>query len=231
MPSTDGPPGEPPTLLVISDFICPWCYVGLTEVERLRRDYPALRVKWGPFFLDPSIPPEGRTRAPMTAPGDPPSHLELRGERNGITFTRGRTFIPNSHLALETAQFAEEHGHDGDLHARLFRAHFTEMANLGEIDTLVRIGTEAGLDGDALRAALMSGAHRDTVDQRIEWAYSVGVSAVPTFIFNEQYAIVGAEEYTVFQRMMERLGYSPPPGADRPPAGMRITFPGDSDLG
>jgi len=217
-----------PTLLVVSDFICPWCFVGLTQVERLEREYPDLQVQWAPFFLDPSIPPEGRTRAPMTKPGDPPTHLELRGERCGITFTRGRTFTPNSHLALETAQFADEHGYQGDLHRRLFQAHFTDMENLGEIDTLVRIGGEAGLDVDALRQALETGAYREAVDQRIEWAYAAGVSAVPTFIFNDRYAIVGAEEYPVFQRMMERVGYPPPDGAEAPPANVRIAFPGDT---
>ena len=196
------------------------------EVERLQRDYP-VTIKWSPFLLDPSIPPEGRTREPYTKPGDPPTHLEVRGERNGIEFRRGRTYTPNSHLSLETAAFAEDAGIDPmPLHRALFKAHFTDMENLGDIDTLVRIGSEVGLDPAALREALESGQYRQQIDNQLAWAHSLGVSAVPTFVFNDRYAIVGAEEYPAFQRVMEYLGYPPPPGAP-PIEGPRIYFEGD----
>ena len=108
------------------------------EVEKLRKHYD-MDVRWAPFLLDPSIPPEGRTREPYTKPGDPPSALELRGERCGITFRRGRTHTPNSHLSLETAEYAQELGHDGDeLHRALFRTHFEEDGNIGDLDTLLQ---------------------------------------------------------------------------------------------
>ena len=175
------------------------------EVERLRREY-ALDVRWSPFLLDPSIPPEGRTREPRTQPGDPPTHLELRGEHAGITFRRGRTFTPNSHLALETAEYAQEHGHDGeDLHRALFEAHFEHDENLGDLETLLRIGAAQGLDRADLREALETGRYRRQVDHRIAWAGALGVTGVPTFIFNDRYGVVGAQEYEVFERVMEQL--------------------------
>ena len=176
-----------------------------------------MTVSWAPFFLDPTIPPEGRTRAPRTKPGDPPTHLELRGERAGIEFRRGRTYTPNSHLALETAEHAQEFGHDdAGLHRALFRAHFELDQNLGDVDTLVRIGAESGLDAAGLRESLETGRYRSQVDQRIAWAQAVGVTAVPTYVFNERHAVVGAQEYEVFERVMEYLGAPrrapPPPG-------------------
>jgi predicted DsbA family dithiol-disulfide isomerase len=175
------------------------------EVEKLREQYD-LAISWAPFFLDPSIPPEGRTREPYTKPGDPPTHLEVRGEQSGLVFTRGRTFTPNSHLALEVGEYAQEAGHSGDgLHRELFREHFELMGNLGDIDTLVRIGAENGLDGEDLRAALDEGRYREQVDHRIAWAQAVGVSAVPTFVFDERFAVVGAQEYDTFERVMEQL--------------------------
>ena len=194
------------------------------QVERLRQDY-GVEVRWSPFLLDPTVPPEGRAQQPRTQPGDPPTPLEQRGERLGLTFTRGRTFRPNSHLALETAMYAQELGIDDlPLHRALYRAHFEELANIGDVDTLVRIGSAHGLDGDALRRVLETGEYRQQVDNAIEYARSIGVTAVPTFIFNDRYAIVGAEEYGAFQRVMERLGYPPPPGAP-PIEGVRISFP------
>ena len=175
------------------------------EVEKLRSEYE-LEVRWAPFLLDPSIPPEGRTREPRTKPGDPPTQLEERGERAGIAFRRGRTFTPNSQLALETAEYAQEAGHDGEaLHRSLFRAHFEEQENLGDLETLVRIGGEAGLDGEDLREALTTGRFRQQVDHGIAWAQGVGVTGVPTFIFDEQYGVVGAQEYEVFERVMQQL--------------------------
>lgn len=193
----------------------------------MQREYP-VEVRWAPFLLDPSIPPEGRSRQPMTKPGDPPSHLETRGERSGLLFARGRTFTPNSHLSLELGHWAQEQGHDGDLHRKLFKEHFSDLGNLGDIDTLVRVAADAGLNGDEARDVLETRRYREAVDQGIEWAYAIGVTAVPTFIFNDRYAIVGAEEYPAFQRMMERLGHPVPPGVEPPPDDMRLTFPGEA---
>ncbi len=176
------------------------------EVEKLRKEYPEVHVRWVPYLLNPTIPPEGQHRTPQTTADAPKSALELRGEAVGITFRRGRTFTPNSHLALEAAENAVEHGHDSDaLHRALFKANFEDFENIGDIDVLVRIGSEQGLDGGELREVLESGSYRDTVDRAIEWARSVGVTGIPTFIFNEKYAIVGAQEYPAFQGVMAKL--------------------------
>ena len=175
------------------------------EVEKLRREYE-LEVHWWPFLLDPSIPAEGREREPRTKPDDPPTHLELRGERAGITFRRGRRFTPNSHLALETAEYAQEIGHDDEgLHRALFAAHFEGEADIGDLETLIEIGGEQGLDRDELRAVLGEGRYREQVDERITIAREIGVRGVPTFIFNERDAVVGAQEYAVFEQVMEQL--------------------------
>ena len=164
-------------------------------------------MSWAPFLLDPSIPPEGRTREPRTQPDDPPTYLEQRGERAGIAFPRGRTFTPNSHLSLETAEYAQEHGHDGDgLHRALFSTHFEEQANLGDIETLLRIGAEQGLDRDDLHEALETRRYRQQVDDRMDWARAIGITGVPTFIFNERHGVVGAQEYEMFEQVMEQLG-------------------------
>ncbi|MFA7297885.1 MAG: DsbA family protein, partial [Dehalococcoidia bacterium] len=66
-------------VVVVSDFVCPWCYVGLTELDKLQRDYP-VDVSWAPFLLDPTVPPEGRTQPPRQAEGDSLSPVEERAE-------------------------------------------------------------------------------------------------------------------------------------------------------
>jgi predicted DsbA family dithiol-disulfide isomerase len=216
-------------VVVVSDFVCPWCYVGLHELERLQRDYP-VDVTWAPFLLDPTVPPEGREVTPRQQPGDPLSPVEQRAEAAGLQFKRGRTFRPNSHLALEAATFGQESGASHEVnerfHRALYSAHFESLDNIGEIDTLVRLGMEAGLDGTALREALETRRYREQVDEEIEMVQEIGVSAVPTFIFNNEYAIVGAETYPAFQRMMEHFGFPPPEGSEIPPDTYRLTFEG-----
>jgi predicted DsbA family dithiol-disulfide isomerase len=88
----------------------------------------------------------------------------------------------------------------------LFRTHFEDHGDLGDLETLLRIGGEAGLDVDDLREALETGRYRQQVDHRIAWAQSIGITGVPTFIINERYGVVGAQPYEVFERVMEELG-------------------------
>ncbi len=175
----------------------------------MQREYP-VTTRWAPYLLDSTIPPEGKPRSPSTAPDAPPTHLELRAQTGGLTFRRGSVLTPSSHLALQAAEFANDHdAHSDGLHRALFKAHFEDFENIGEPDVVVRIASEHGIDGEALREALDSGRYRERVDEQIEWARSIGVTGVPTFVFNDKYAIVGAQEYSVFQSVMAQLGCSP----------------------
>lgn len=202
---------DPTTALkitVVSDFICPWCYVGLEVIERLWNEYD-ITLDWAPFFLDPTIPPEGRERKPQSAPDAPKSDLEKRGELEGIDFRRGRTFTPHTHLALQASEFAHQHGDTRtvvDYHRALFKAYFTDFENLMDPEVLVKHAAAVGLDGDAMRTALADGTYREIVDQGIEHSYAIGVQGIPTFILNDQYAVVGAQDYATFEKIMERLG-------------------------
>lgn len=183
------------------------------EVERLGQAYD-LDVDFAPFLLDPGTPPEGKPRRQMTAPGDPPTAMEQRAAALGITFTRGRTWTSNSHLALEAATFAEERGQTLPFHRAMFKAYFTDLEDIGDLDVVVRVGEGAGLPGAELREALTSGRYRDDVDEGIRWAQQVGVTAVPTFVLGGKYGIVGAQEADVFARVIEtRFGQTPRAGS------------------
>ena len=163
-------------------------------------------MRFAPFLLDPSVRPEGREQPPHK-PGAGPTYMQERAAKAGLTFTSGRTWRSSSHLSLEAAEFAAEQGHDGTaFHRAMFTAYFGDLADIGDVDTVVRIGGEAGLAETPLREALESGRYRDQVDESVRWARFAGVSSVPTFIFNEEYAIVGAQEYDAFEQVMATLG-------------------------
>src|SRR5688572_33389404 len=107
----------------------------------------------------------------MTNPGDPPTAMEQRAESLGIRFARGRERTSNSHLALEAAEFATEEApaQRDAFHRRMFRAYFEELADIGDVAEVVRLGVEVGLDGDRLGAALEGGRYRQQVDDGVLW--------------------------------------------------------------
>ena len=78
--------------------------------------------------------------------------------------------------------------------------------NIGDLDVLVDIARDSGLDGDALRQALTERRYADLVDEGIQWAAESGLTSTPTFVFDDRLAIVGAQEYDLFESVMERLG-------------------------
>ncbi len=155
------------------------------------------------------MPPEGKPRRQHSQPGDPPSALELRGQSQGITFARGRERTSYSIPALEAGEFATEHGDALDFHRALFKAYFTDLVDISDPDILVEVAASVGLDGGALADALANGQYRAQVIDGINWSRGIGVTAIPTFVFQDQYGIVGAQDYSVFQSIMKELGQEP----------------------
>ncbi len=131
------------------------------------------------------------------------------GAELGLTFSRGRTWTSNSHLALEAGEFAAETEHAEAFHRAMFKAYFDELEDIGTVDSVVRIGASAGLDEAALRDALETGAYRQQVDDGINWARQIGVTGVPTFVVADKWAVVGAQDYSVFESLMKKLGKEP----------------------
>jgi predicted DsbA family dithiol-disulfide isomerase len=178
------------------------------EVEKLRQEYE-VEVEFAPFLLDPTVPPEGKPRRPQSRPDGPPSPLEERGARLGIKFARGRTLTSYSHLALEAAEFARDQALAWEFHKAMFKAYFEDLEDIGKVDVVVRVGESVGLDGTDLRQALQGGQYRALVDEGIAWSRGIGVTAIPTFIFDGRYAMVGAQEYEAFRQVMARAWHAP----------------------
>jgi predicted DsbA family dithiol-disulfide isomerase len=142
----------------------------------------------------------------------PPTPMELRGDQLGIEFKRGRVWSSYSHLALEAAEFAQQTSSFETawaFHRRLFKAYFTDLENIGDIALLERLANESSLDGAELRKALDDRRFESEVDEGIAWSRQIGVTAIPTFVFNERMGMVGAQELLAFREMMKRAGNPP----------------------
>ena len=168
-------------------------------------------MQYAPFLLDASVPREGRPQPPSSGrKSEARAYMEGRAEALGLRFSEGRTHRSSSIPALQAAEFASEHGECAEaFHRRIFDAYFDELEDIGNVDTLVRLGEDVGLPGEELRQAIEDEVYRERVEEAVEGARLAGVRSVPTFIFDEQYAVVGAQEYETFQAVMKELGREP----------------------
>lgn len=200
------PPGRL-RILVFSDYICPWCYIGLARIERLQREFP-IDVIWAPYELHPETPPEGTPLA--AAPGSRRAAMQALlmqiAADEGIELASPRR-LSNSRLALEAAEYARDQSPDAFemLHRALFRAYFVEGRDLGEPETVLALGEAAGLDRAALAKALEERRYAAQVDAWVGWAREHGIGGTPTFLFDGRFALTGAQEYLVFADIARRL--------------------------
>jgi len=176
------------------------------RVERLQQEY-AVEVVWEPFELHPDIPPDGIPMSDQMRLARAPSTERLRAlaASAGIVM-RPVSLIPNSRPALEAAEFARDAGCFDGFHRALFAALFADDENIGDIGVLVRLAEQVGMGGDAIRSALTERRYRPRVDEKIAWARERGISSTPTFVFDDRFDIVGAQDYAVFESVAQRMG-------------------------
>ena len=196
-------------LRIVSDYICPWCYIGFTRIEQLRSEFD-IDLEAGAYELRPGIPPEGasrealRRRSGREYPAGYMEHLAATAADAGIEMKRPE-LVPNTRLAHEATEFATSNGKLWEIHRALFHAYFEEERNIGDIEVLCDIGAAIGLDADGLRAALTDRRYAQLVEQQLEWARAAGITGVPTAIFNEKFALVGAQDYDAVRDIARRI--------------------------
>ncbi|MBF0094691.1 MAG: DsbA family oxidoreductase [Alphaproteobacteria bacterium] len=199
---------------IVFDIICPWCYVGKRRIERAMAQRPMARIDlcWRPFLLNPDMPPDGM---------DHDSYLEskfggsnriqrvfdavrIAGNALGIPFDFNRIRrTPATVNAHRVIRFAAGSGRQADVVEDLFHAYFVDGADLGDDEVLVGAAERAGLDGETLRAHLRSDTDVTNIFNDNARAHRTGVSGVPCFVFNDSFAIAGAQEIDVFVRLID----------------------------
>ncbi|MBM3481747.1 MAG: DsbA family oxidoreductase [Alphaproteobacteria bacterium] len=200
---------------IISDTICPWCYVGKRRFERALAELPAgteVTVAWWPFQLNPQMPPEGKERAGYLVERFGSEErareifrpLEAAGRSEGIPFAFNEILrTPNTMASHRLIAFAGERGRQNEVVEVLFRRYFELGEDIGELGVLVASAVEAGLDEDETRAYLESDQGRSEVEAGDVAARKLGINGVPCFIVNARYALSGAQEPEVFRRVFD----------------------------
>jgi predicted DsbA family dithiol-disulfide isomerase len=196
---------QPPVRIdVISDVVCPWCFIGKHRLEKalaLNPDIP-VEVHWRPYFLNDWIPREGISREQyLTTKFGSPERYKGIAERVGAAATEeGLVYAadkmkrqPNTLDCHRLIRWAEGIGKAAEMKQRLMDLYFTEGADLTNRAVLVQAATDVGLDPEDVRAALDSDRDVAQVEAEALSAKEAGIEGVPCFIFGGKFAVSGAQ--------------------------------------
>jgi predicted DsbA family dithiol-disulfide isomerase len=211
MPNTS----EPLTIDVVSDVVCPWCFIGKRRLEKAIASRPDLpvTVRFHPYFLNDWVPREGisRTEYLTTKFGSPEQYNKNVPRMVQAAASEGLVYAPdkiarqpNTLDCHRLILWADRDGNGGRMKQRLMDLYFTEGADLSDRDVLVKAAVDCGLDGDHVRELLASDTDVDTVTQSAESAKAAGIDGVPMFIFNGVLAVSGAQSPEYLVAAMER---------------------------
>jgi len=200
-------------LQVYSDYTCPWCYLGTARVERARERLAGrvdLQVEWEPFEIHPEVPEEG---LPVSVLGYPAAQWEqmqahLRGmaRQDGLDVGKADR-LANTHRALAASAYvrAEAPERFEAFHRSLFRTYFAEGRNIATLPVLREVAEETGVDADAMERALEEGRYEERLRATSRAARERGITGTPTFVFEDRYAVVGAQSPEVLESVVERV--------------------------
>lgn len=193
---------------VISDVICPWCYIGKRRLEKAIAAVDVqVGVRWHPFQLNPTMPQEGISRKEYRTRkfGSWERSMELDakvsavGEAEGIHFAFDKIDrTPNTIDAHSLIWLAEQYGCQDAVVEALFRAYFTEGQDIGNRQTLINVVAEVGLDRQAAEAMLDSDEGMDVIANATEMSKRYEVDGVPFFIIDQKLTLAGAQQPETF---------------------------------
>ena len=198
----------PLKIVMFSDFVCPFCYIGFDVIQKLKPEFD-LQIEWRGFQIHPEWPADGASAAQARQLGDPDARKAAWDRINAMADSVGLAMKPpsvltNSRRALAAAEFARDSGADHEaFEERVYRAYFTEDANIGDRDVVLRLATETGLDSAQVADAIDSPKYELRLKNNALTANQRGVSGVPTFFIGD-YPLVGAQSPDVMRSILKR---------------------------
>lgn len=208
----------PISIDVVSDVVCPWCYIGLKRLDAAMaqaQEVP-VDVRWRPYQLDSTIPPEGRDRRQymLAKFGSEEKLREIHarvaesGRSAGIDFAFDAIKVsPNTldaHRLIRWAASAEGN-RQTEVKKRLMQAYFEEGRNVGDRAVLIEIARGAGMDAAVVEALLASDADIAETRAEIETAQQMGVTGVPCYLLEGRYAVMGAQDPAVLADAIRQI--------------------------
>jgi predicted DsbA family dithiol-disulfide isomerase len=207
---------QPVRIDVISDVVCPWCFIGKRRLEKALALRPGVTVEvhWRPYFLNDWIPREGMSREQYltTKFGSPERYKGIAQRVAAAAAEEGLTYAadkmkrqPNTLDCHRLIRWAEGVGKAADMKQKLMDLYFTQGADLTDRDTLVKAAADVGLDADTVRPALASDQDVAEIEQEAQSAKAAGIEGVPCFIFGGKFAVSGAQSPEYLADAIDRV--------------------------
>jgi predicted DsbA family dithiol-disulfide isomerase len=203
------------TIDVVSDVVCPWCFIGKKRLEQalaLRPDIP-VEVRWHPYFLNDWVPREGISREQYltTKFGSPERYKAIAGRVVAAAQAEGLTYNPdkiarqpNTLDCHRLILWARNTGNAARMKQRLMELYFTEGADLTDRAVLIKAAADCGMDAELTRELLASDRDVDRVTAEANQAKQAGIDGVPCFILGGVLAVSGAQDPATLADAMDR---------------------------
>ena len=207
---------QPVRIDVVSDVVCPWCFIGKRRLEKALALRPgvAVEVHWRPYFLNDWIPREGMSREQYltTKFGSSERYKGIAQRVTAAAAEEGLTYAadkmkrqPNTLDCHRLIRWAEGIGKAAEMKQKLMDLYFTQGADLTDRDTLVKAAADVGLDADTVRPALASDQDVAEIEQEAQSAKAAGIEGVPCFIFGGKFAVSGAQSPEYLADAIDRV--------------------------
>jgi predicted DsbA family dithiol-disulfide isomerase len=201
---------------IVSDTVCPWCFIGKRRLEKALALRPDMEfdIRWRAYRLDPTIPPGGvdRKQYMQAKFGNNPNRqamqdaLKQAGDSEGIAFAFDKIArSPNTLDSHRLIRWAATAGVQNEIVERLFEAYFEEGRDIGNTDVLIEIASEVGMDSATVADLLEQGADRELIENEDAMAHRLGITGVPTFIFQNKYLASGAIDPEALLEIIDKV--------------------------
>ncbi|MEK5467440.1 DsbA family oxidoreductase [Paenibacillus sp. FSL R7-0210] len=201
-----------------SDYACPFCYIGKRRLEHALSQFPGrdqVEVVFRSFQLDPNARTDetrdihellaGKYGMTRDKAKEMNAQLAEQAQGVGLEFNFDTIQSTNTFDAHRLSHYAATQGKAPQMTERLLRAYFTDTLNVGDHKVLAELAAEAGLDQAEVAAVLDSEAYSDQVEADIEAARQLNITGVPFFVFNNKYAVSGAQPGPVFTEVLDTV--------------------------
>ncbi|MEH7226739.1 DsbA family oxidoreductase [Bacillus sp. JJ1566] len=205
-------------ITIWSDFVCPFCFIGESHLDKALENFThakEVEVEYKSFLLMPDakyVPGQSYAQTFSSMKGVPLEQANTMlkqvtdmAKNSGVEINYDIAKLTSTYDAHRVFQYAKKQGKGNEFFSRFYNAHFTEGEILNDAETVVRLAEEVGLDGAEVRKVLESKDNTDLVTEDINEARSVGVQGVPFFVFDNKYAVSGAQPVEAFNQVLDKV--------------------------
>jgi predicted DsbA family dithiol-disulfide isomerase len=195
------------TIKMFSDYICPFCYLGIVIIEKLKSRFD-IEIEHIGIEIHPETPEEGVDVRRLIAETDPMyemyEHVKSRGKEYGLNFC-DVPVLPNSRKALIVGEYARQAGKNEEFTTEIFKAYLEECFDIGKEEVIFEIAKRVGLSEQEVKDALKNTLYQKSLAENCANAGKLDVWSVPTFIINDSYRITGAQSEQTFKELFEKI--------------------------